>query len=68
MLNPIYAEADSAALETYGRVRDGGAIHSVALNIAAAVWFCRCPHIDTRSARDHVSRLVDASESDSAKI
>jgi hypothetical protein len=61
VLNSTYDEADSAALESYGRARGGGAKHVVALNIAVAVWFCRCPHVDAGSARGHVSRLVESS-------
>lgn len=56
-----FVQADGAALQAYFRAHGGGAPHAVALNIAVSVWFCRCPHIDSRSARLRVSRLLDAS-------
>lgn len=54
-----YSEADSAALEAYRRAYRGETEHVLALNIAVSVWFCRCPHIDSRLARRRVSRLLD---------
>ena len=55
-----YDEADRAALDAYKRTNVGGTGHALALNIAVSVWFCRCPHVDSRWARRRVSRLVDA--------
>jgi hypothetical protein len=55
-----YLEADSAALDAYRRAYGGIGKHALALNIAVSVWFCRCPHIDSRAARRRVSRLLDS--------
>ena len=54
-----YLEADSAALDAYRCAYRGRANHALALNIAVSVWFCRCPHIDSRRARRRVSLLLD---------
>jgi hypothetical protein len=63
-----YFEADSAALEAYGRAYRSGARHALALNIAVSVWFCRCPHIDSRWARSRVSRLLDEAAPNSFEV
>jgi hypothetical protein len=55
----VFREADYAALEAYRRAYVRGAEHETALNIVVSTWFCRCPQIDTRLARRHVSRLLD---------
>jgi hypothetical protein len=59
-MNSNYLEADSAAMDAYRRAYGGGAKHALALNIAVSVWFCRCPHVDSRWARRRVSRLLDS--------
>jgi hypothetical protein len=57
-MNPVIRSADSAAIEAYRRSSAGGAEHEYALNIAVSIWFCRCPQIDTRLARQRVRRLL----------
>jgi hypothetical protein len=58
-MNPIFREADCAALEAYRRTYAGGIEHEVALNIAVSIWFCRCPQIDARLVRRRIGRLLD---------
>jgi hypothetical protein len=59
-MNTTYVEADHAALCAYRRAYGAVGDHALALNIAVSVWFCRCPHIDSRLTRQRVSRLLDA--------
>lgn len=58
-MDPVFRDADRAALNAYRRAYAGGSEHECALNIAVSIWFCRCPQIDTRVARQRVSRLLD---------
>jgi hypothetical protein len=55
----VFREAVCAALEAYRRAYVRGAEHETALSIVVSTGFCRCPQIDTRLARRHVSRLLD---------
>jgi hypothetical protein len=58
-MDPIFRQADCAALTAYRRAHAGGTEHESALNIAVSIWFCRWPQIDARLARKRVSRLLD---------